>query len=66
MNLRERLRTLSTSHGGRRLRLPAVIAVIGAVGAVGAGVAFGAKPSMVDLVTGPITVNAKKRGSEEE
>lgn len=59
MNLRERLRTLSTSHGGRRLRLPAVIAVIGAVGAVGAGVAFGAKPSMVDLVTGPITVNAK-------
>ncbi len=44
------------SHRGRRLRLPAGVALIAAIGA---GVAYAAKPSTADLVTGPITVDAK-------
>ncbi len=45
------------SQRGRRLRLPAALAVIAAIGA---GVALGGpKPSMVDVVTGPITVDAR-------
>ncbi|MFA5900159.1 MAG: esterase-like activity of phytase family protein [Hyphomicrobium sp.] len=48
------------SHGGRRLRLPAAIGSVVAVVAVCASVAFGgSKPSMVDLQTGPLTVDAK-------
>lgn len=51
------VRAFLKSHRGRRLRLPASLALIAAVGA---GMAFGAgKPSMVDLVTGPITVEAQ-------
>jgi hypothetical protein len=51
------LRAFFKSHRGRRLRLPAGVALIAAIGA---GVALGgSKPSMVDLVTGPITVEAR-------
>lgn len=45
------------SHRGRRLRLPVGAAILLAVGA---GVAFGGKPSTVDLVTAPIVVEAKR------
>lgn len=52
MSLREFLKT----HRGRRLRLPAGVAILVAAGA---GMAFGGKPSTADLVTGPITVEAR-------
>lgn len=45
------------SHRGRRLRLPVGLALIAAIGA---GMAYGkGKPSTANLVTGPITVEAK-------
>lgn len=50
------LRQFFKSHRGRRLRLPAGAAFLLAVGA---GMAFGGKPSTTDLVTGPITVDAR-------
>ncbi len=50
------MREFFKSHRGRRLRLPAGVALIAVIGA---GIAYAAKPSMVDLVTGPISVEAK-------
>jgi hypothetical protein len=51
------VREFLKSHRGRRLRLPAGVALIAAIGA---GMAYGAgKPSMVDVVTGPIAIEAK-------
>ena len=53
MSVREFVR----SHRGRRLRLPAGVALLVAIGA---GVALGSgKPSMADVTTGPITVEAR-------
>lgn len=53
------IRAFFVSHRGRRLRLPAAIGSTVAVVGLFAGVAFAGKPSMVDLKTGPIAVDAK-------
>lgn len=51
------LRHFLSTHHGRRLRFPAGIAL---VLAAGAGIALGgSKPSITDLQTGPITVEAR-------